>query len=195
MEGLRLEVEVAPLLAGVGACQQLGHLLLDVTQNWTKLLEGLGLDPGYRPGEWRVHQDLVAHLEGEVSELLQAPVVEVSAVSAVGGAAHEDREEDDPPLLGGLVQAAGPSLVPGQVAGTVGTEGAPIADRGVEDFVPVYQLEVPVSQRGDARIGERAHGLVPLLHLLHYRADVNLDILHVLDRKTAFHLIHLLTSL
>ncbi len=122
-------------------------------------------------------------------------MVEVSAVSAVGGAAHEDREEDDPPLLGGLVQAAGPSLVPGQVAGTVGTEGAPIADRGVEDLIPVYQLEVPVSQRGDARVRERAHGLVPLLHLLHYRADVNLDILHVLDRKTAFHLIHLLTSL
>ena len=194
MECFGLEVHVVSFLADVSRSQKLSHFFLDVAEDWSEFLQSLGLHAGYCPGEWRIYQNLVAHIEGEISELVQTPVVKVSSVATVSSTTHQNCQKNDSALLSCLVETTSTVLVTGQVTGTVGTKGTSVTNWRVKYPIPVQKLEIPFSKGGDTRTGIGSHGLIPLLRLLHDIADVNLDILHVLDGKAAFHLIHLVTS-
>ncbi|OPX77593.1 MAG: hypothetical protein A4E45_01802 [Methanosaeta sp. PtaB.Bin039] len=108
----------------------------------------------------------------------------------VGAAAHQTGDQDDLAAGSLLVYAAGSALVTGQVARTVGTESAGIVGRRIEYSIAVHYLEVPVSERRDLGLRERAHRLVPFILLFNDSSDVDLDVLHVLNCKAALGLYH-----
>ncbi|OPY50538.1 MAG: hypothetical protein A4E49_02673 [Methanosaeta sp. PtaU1.Bin112] len=190
MQGFRFKVLIETFLAGVGGSQKLNYLLLAVLQCFTEVLQGLGLDSKNSAGKGRVHQNLAAHIELHVPEFIQAPVVQVSAVSSMGAGSHEDCNQYNFAAGAGHINAAGTLLVAGQIARPIGTERACIIRRRVHDLVPVADLEVPVTERSYIGFGEGAHRLVPFILFLNDSAYVDLDVLHVLNRETALSCCH-----
>jgi len=88
VQGLGLEVHIESFLTGVSSCQELHDLFLTVLQGLAEVLEGLGLLAQDGAIKGSVHQDLAAHIEWHISELVQTPVVQVPAVSSMGAGSH-----------------------------------------------------------------------------------------------------------
>jgi len=190
VKSLGFEVLVGALLSGMGGSEKLYDLFLQIVEALLEVLQALGLaaDDGLVHG--RVYQDLVAHVELHVAELINAPVIEMPAVSRVRAAAHEAGDQNDLAAGSCLIYAAGSALVSCQVARAVGTKSTGIVSRCIHDPVSVCEHLIPLSERCHARLGERTHLLIPLLSLLNDSSDVDLDVLHVLNRKAALFCCH-----
>ena len=138
----------------------------------------------------RIYQDLVAHVELHVAELVHAPVVKMPSMGRMRTATHQACNQNDLAAGSGLINAASSALVSGKVAWTIGTKSACIVCRGVHDLVSVSDHMIPGSERCHAGLGMWTHLLVPLIRFLNDSPYVDLDVLHVLNRKAALSCCH-----
>jgi len=110
----------------------------------------------------------------------------MSAVGSMCAAAHEAGNENDFAAGTGLINAASAFLVSSQVAWAVGTKSACIVCGSIHDLVSVSKYVIPASERCHTWLGNWTHLLVLFLSLFNDSSDVDLDILHILNRKAAF---------
>ncbi len=138
VEGLRLEVDVVPLLTGVGCGHQLDDLRLDVVEGVLQVSEGLWLDAADKTHVGSLDNRVQGDIEGHIPPVFVHEVIQhVPCVGGVGGRPDAAGDEDNPRLLAGHRYSAGPPLISRQIAFPEGAETTEIAEGHVEGLVPI----------------------------------------------------------
>ena len=143
MQSFGLEIDESALLAGVSRSQKLYDLFLKVIESLVEVLEALGLAAHDGLIQGRIYQDLVAHVELHVAELIHAPVIEMSSMGGMRTAPHQAGNQNNLAAGTGLINAACSALVACKVAWTIGTQSTSIIRWRIHDLVSIGNHMIP----------------------------------------------------
>jgi hypothetical protein len=148
MEDLGFEINAASFLAGMSDREQLGNLVFTVIENRFKVAERLWPDPADKPGDRCFHFNTdIPDIEGEIAaEPVDEARKKFTGMARMGCGADTGSKQDDTGLLGGHGNATGTPLVVGQIALSIGTEAAEIAEWQVKWFIPFKERMIPVPE-------------------------------------------------
>ena len=139
MKGLGLIIYVAALLTGMERRNQVDQLPLHILDRCSQVAHRFRFQSQHGPDVGCLNGDIVAQIDFVVlTVLFNHKINDVSGMGAVSRKAHTAGQKDEPSLLTGDVDAAGPPLSAGEVALTVGAEAAHIAERRVEGLVGLH---------------------------------------------------------
>ena len=95
---------------------------------------------------WRFYQYLVTQIDFIVPAMFLNQIVKhMAGMTTVSRHAHAARQEHNPGLLSGDIDAASTPLITSKVAFAIGAEAAQITHRSIKRLIGLHQPHIPVS--------------------------------------------------